>query len=69
MRLPVKVTEIVSALERESTNGADPRCRAANQLRQMDDWERRTLMCEVDTNPQSEVMTAEKPYHPGAMEW
>jgi hypothetical protein len=55
--LPVPVTEIVGALEREAQNtDTDPRWIAACELRRMQDWQTRTLMCRVDTDPQSEVI-------------
>jgi hypothetical protein len=51
--LPVRVTEIVAALERESANtDTDSRWLAASELRRMEGWERRTLMCDVDIEPQ-----------------
>jgi len=50
MLLPVPVTEIIRALEGEAGNtDTDPRWLAASELRRMGGWERRTLMCDVDT--------------------
>lgn len=50
VRLPVPITEIVNALEREAVNtDTDVRWLAASWLRQMTNWERRTLMCKIDT--------------------
>jgi hypothetical protein len=47
--VPIPVTDIIHALERESANtDTDPRWRAAALLRHMDGWECRTLMCRVD---------------------
>jgi len=49
MRIGVLITEIVRALEREATNtGTDPRWLAASELRRMDGWRRRTLICDVE---------------------
>lgn len=49
MRAAVKVTQIVAALEREAQdNDTDPRWLAARILKYIDDWDRRTLMVEVD---------------------
>lgn len=49
---PIPVTEIVAALERESANtDTDPRWLAATLLRQIVNWESRTLMCCVDQRP------------------
>jgi hypothetical protein len=51
-RMPIPVTEIVDALERESANAdTDPRWLAAAELRRMTGWEMRTLMCSVDESP------------------
>ena len=45
---PIPITEIVAALERESANtDTDPRWLAATLLRQIVNWESRTLMCRV----------------------
>lgn len=58
MRVPVKVTEIIAALEREADNtNTDPRWHAACELRRMAGYEARTLMCEVDTDPTIEIST------------
>ena len=47
-RVPIPVTQIIAALERESGNtDTDPRWIAASALRKMEAWERRTLMCEI----------------------
>ena len=49
---PIPVTEIVAALEREAANtDTDPRWLAAALLRQIVNWESRTLMCCVDQKP------------------
>jgi hypothetical protein len=65
--LPVTVAEIIGALEREAANAvsgsmgdpiSDPRWRAAMELRQVPDWERRTLMLFVDTEPVSQMSAA-----------
>lgn len=49
---PIPITEIVAALERESANtDTDPRWLAAALLRQIVNWESRTLMCCVDQRP------------------
>ena len=56
MLLLVPVTEIIRALEGEAGNtDTDPRWLAASELRRLGGWERRTLMCDVDTNPTSEA--------------
>jgi len=56
MLVPVKVTEIIGALEREADNtNVDPRWHAACELRRMAGYEARTLMCEVDTDPTIEI--------------
>jgi hypothetical protein len=53
--LPVPVTEIIGALEREARNtDTDPRWIAASELRRMQDWQTRTLMCHLNVDPQSE---------------
>lgn len=58
-RLPIRVTEIIRALERESANtDSDPRWVAASALRMMEGWDRRTLMCTVETEPKTEIMVA-----------
>lgn len=55
--LGVKVTEIINALERESANtDTDPRWLAASELRHMEGWESRTLMCSVETEPKSQII-------------
>jgi hypothetical protein len=52
--LPVSVREIIGALEREAGNtDTDPRWIAASALRQMQDWQARTLMCNIDVRPES----------------
>lgn len=49
---PIPVTEIVAALEREARNtDTDPRWLAAAELRRIEGWEARTLMCAVDQRP------------------
>lgn len=54
-RLPVRVVEIIGALEREAGNtDTDPRWIAASWLRQMQDYEHRTLICRIDTDPKSQ---------------
>lgn len=66
-RLPVAITEIVGALERESANtDTDPRWIAASALRQMQDWDCRTIMCEVETDPRSDVVAARARGYSGA---
>ena len=51
-RYPIPVKEIVWRLEGESGNtDTDPRWLAANLLRQMENWENRTLMCRIDQRP------------------
>ena len=63
MRVPVPVIEIIDALERESRNtDTDPRWLAANELRRMEGWLTRTLMCHVEKWP-SETVTPK----PGAV--
>lgn len=50
--LPIPVREIVAALERESANtDTDPRWLAASELRRMEGWETRTLICRPDQRP------------------
>jgi hypothetical protein len=50
--LPVPLKQIIWALEREAQN-TDTDCRwlAASELRRLDGWRARTLMCEVDADP------------------
>ncbi|MGH8258538.1 MAG: hypothetical protein ACREUG_02480 [Steroidobacteraceae bacterium] len=56
---PIPISEIVSALERESGNcDTDRRWRAATLLREIDGWTGRTLMCRIDQRP-SRVETTE----------
>lgn len=56
--LPVEIAQIVAALEREAGNtDTDPRWIAASTLRQMSDWQKRTLMCHVDTDPKIDTVT------------
>jgi hypothetical protein len=51
-RVAVPVVEIIHALEREAGNtDTDPRWLAAQCLRSMDGWERRTLICAINTEP------------------
>jgi hypothetical protein len=58
--LPVSVTEIIRALEREAGNtDTHPRWLAASWLRRMTDWDRRTLMCHVDIDPASDIVKGE----------
>ena len=57
--LPVRIVEIVRALEREAGNtDTDPRWVAASELRLVTGWETRTLICEIDTQPKSEIVGA-----------
>lgn len=66
-RLPVAIIEIVHALEREAANtDTDPKWRAASALRQMEDWDRRTLMCAIETEPQQEIATTRLRGYSGA---
>lgn len=44
-RVPIPVTEIIDALERERRNDI------ADALRSLPGWELRTLMCAVDERP------------------
>lgn len=51
-RVAVPVVEVIAALEREAGNtDTDPRWLAAQCLRNMDGWERRTLICALCTEP------------------
>ena len=55
-RVPVPVREIIHALEREAGNtDTDPRWLAATKLRDMQNWEARTLICECDVDPEPVV--------------
>lgn len=55
---PIPVSEIVRALESEAANtDTDPRWLAASELRRMDCWETRTLMCRTDERPSTEEAT------------
>lgn len=59
-RLPVRVLEIIGALEHEAANtDTDPRWLAAKELRRMQTWQTRTLMLDVEIEPNIEIMTAE----------
>jgi hypothetical protein len=56
-RVAVPVREILWALEREAANTDDsPQWRAASELRQMTQWQTRTLICDV--GPQTLVTEA-----------
>jgi len=52
-RQPIPVTEIIDALQREGWVAA------ADGLKEVKDWETRTLMCRIDSRP-SEVVGAVK---------
>lgn len=55
--IPVAITQIVNALERESANtDTDPRWLSAAEMRRMANWENRTLMCFIDEDPKVIVM-------------
>jgi hypothetical protein len=48
---PIPVTEVVVALEREAETETSPQWLAAQHLRRMKGWDRRTLMCRLDQRP------------------
>jgi len=51
-RVPILLTSIITALERESGNtDTDPRWIAATELRKVTGWQRRTLVCTIDVRP------------------
>lgn len=57
---PVRITSIVDRLEREAAGNADdPRHVAAQALKLVPGWERRTLIVEVDKSPPETVSASD----------